>query len=201
MVGVKTPLDSATLRRACDIADRVLGNVNGDQLEAATPCSEWTVRDLMQHMVTATDFFADVAEHGTAPADGNQPEYPPEEITPAFRRHAQRLMTAFEREGAMHRGMRLPTGPATGELAIQVAIGELVVHSWDLATATNQACGGDDIADALLLSDFIALAADVRDDANHPFAPIVKYSVDDPPMDQLVSFLGRRPRFDAGASS
>ena len=125
-------LDVGTLSRACDLADGMLSGVRQDQLTLATPCAEWVVRDLMEHIVAATDFFADVAELGASPEAREWPNHTPEELAPSFRRHAERLLSAFESDGAMERAMLLPTGPTAGSICIQVALGEIFVHSWDL---------------------------------------------------------------------
>ena len=40
-------------RRAEAELARVLGNVNDDDLTAATPCDDWTVADLIEHHYAA----------------------------------------------------------------------------------------------------------------------------------------------------
>jgi hypothetical protein len=86
-------------------------------------------------------------------------------------------------------------GRTKGNIAIQVAIGELFVHSWDLAKATNQMFTDEGIADALLASDWLALCDYVRTDSSAPFAAMVPSDGDAPLVDQLVAFLGRDPHF------
>lgn len=190
-----TALDASALRRASDLADRVLSAVATEQLTDPTPCSDWTVQALMEHIVGLTDFFADVAEFGASPEEREWPEYGAEELVPSFRRHAARLLAAFEVEGAMNRSMRLPSGETTGDEAIQVAIAELFIHGWDLATATSQSFRESDIAESLLGSGYMSLCAQVRNDPSVPFAPEVPIAANASPIDQLVAFLGRDPRF------
>jgi uncharacterized protein (TIGR03086 family) len=102
---------------------------------------------------------------------------------------------AFGGEGAMDRSMYLPTGETMGREAIQVAIAELFIHSWDLARATDQSFKEDDIADALLASDYVGRCAQVRNDPSVPFGREVPIAANAPPVDRLVGFLGRDPQF------
>ncbi len=108
-----TPVDADMLQRACDIANRIMSGVQPDQLGDPTPCSDWTVRDLMEHMVASTDFFADAAEHGSVAADRDWPGYSPEELLPAHRHHAGRLVAAFRDPGVIERPMVILAGPST----------------------------------------------------------------------------------------
>lgn len=89
--------------------------------------------------------------------------------------------------------MRLPTGETTGRMAIQVAIAEIFVHRWDVATATNQAFGDDDIAGALLSSEHMALCVQVRNDPTRPFSAVVPIARQAQPVDRLMALLGRDP--------
>ena len=47
------------LERACDITDRIMSGVQPRQPGKPTPCRDWTVRELMEHVVASTDFFAE----------------------------------------------------------------------------------------------------------------------------------------------
>jgi uncharacterized protein (TIGR03086 family) len=186
--------DIATLRRACGLAESVLRGVDEEQLGGRTPCRDWTVQELMEHLVASTDFFADVAALGALPDDKEWAEYASRDLVPAFGRQVERLLAAFEAEGAMTRPMRLPSGDTTGVITIQVAVGELFVHSWDLATATGQVFSDEGIADVLLASDWIALCEQVRAASPPAFAAVFP-SDGGPSVEQLVAFLGRDPHF------
>jgi uncharacterized protein (TIGR03086 family) len=188
-------LDITTLRRACGMADRLLSGVGTEQLADRTPCSDWTVQELMEHVVGGADFLVDVAELGASPDDREWPDYVQEDLAPAFQRQAERLVAVFGAEGAMTKPMRLPSGETSGAIAIQVAIGELCVHSWDPAKATGQAFSDDGTADALQASDWPALCEIVRADSSVPFAAVIPSDGDVPKIDQLVAFLGRDPHF------
>jgi uncharacterized protein (TIGR03086 family) len=190
-----SPLDVDMLDRACTIADRIMSGVTPEQLGDPTPCAEWTVRKLMEHMVASTDFFADAAEHGAVADDRAWPDYPPDALLAAHRHQVQRLMVAFRAPGVMKRPMTILAGPSTAEFCIQIAISERLVHAWDLAASTRQpfTSEGDDIAEALLASpEYRAVNAEVRESATPPFGPEVPFDGASA-IDQLVAYLGRDP--------
>ena len=190
-----SPLDVDMLERACDVTDRIMRGVQPGQLGDPTPCRDWTVRELMEHMVASTDFFADAAEFGAVAQDRDWPEYLPEELLPAYRRHASRLVAAFREPGAMGRPMAILAGPPTAAFCIQIAISERFVHAWDLAAATGQSFGDDgaDIAEALLASaDYLSVNSEVRMNTPPPLGPEV-FVESAGPVERLVAFLGRDP--------
>src|SRR4051794_28967150 len=48
--------------RATELTANVVAGVKPDQLDSPTPCTEWTVRDLINHMVGASELFASAGE-------------------------------------------------------------------------------------------------------------------------------------------
>ena len=96
--------------------------------------------------------------------------------------------------------MQLPTGPAPGSQCIQVAVGEIFVHGWDLATATGQQMAPDQgVAEAVLGTEWPSMCADVRNAHPSIFAPEIPVPNDAPAMDRLVGFLGRDPSWTGAA--
>ncbi len=189
------PFDVDMLQRACDITDRVMSGVQPAQLGGPTPCRDWTVRELMEHMVSSTDFFADAAERGSVAEDREWPSYSPEELVPAYRRHAGRLMAAFRAPGVMDRPMVILAGSPTASFCLQIAISERFVHAWDLAAATGQPFDeGADIAEALLASpEYVSVNSEVRSNTPPPLGPELAVQSGAGPVLRLVAFLGRDP--------
>lgn len=186
------------LSRACASTAVNLSELTRDQLASPTPCDGWQVRDLINHIVSATRFFADLAEHGSSAAGQEWPTYSDGDFAAAFGEQADRLVAAFSVPGAMDRVMALPTGPAPGSRCIQVATGEIFIHGWDLARAIGQAAPCDEgVAEALLASDWIGMCADVRDSDPSVFSPEVSVPRTATAVDRLAGFLGRDPAWRA----
>lgn len=109
--------------------------VRDTQWENATPCTEWTVRDLVTHLVYEQLWVPDllagktVAEVGdTYDGDvlGNDP-------VAAWEAAATAAAAAWNQPGALERSVQLSYGtvPAT-EYLWQLVV-DLTVHAWDLA--------------------------------------------------------------------
>ena len=187
------------LARACACTGGILANVTRDQLAHPTPCDDWLVHDLINHIVGATDFFADIAEPGSSAEGREWPDYSDGDFIATFGQQASRVVAAFSAPGAMERIMLLPTGPAHGSRCIQVATGEIFVHGWDLAQASGQAMPSDEgVAEALLSSDWLSLCAEVRNGDPSVFAPEIHVSPKAPAADRLAGFLGRDPNWHTG---
>ena len=187
------------LARACASTRNVLAAVSEDQLAAPTPCADWTVHDLIVHIVDGMNFWADLAESGEMPDYRSWPEYSGSDFAGDFEGHATRAVAGFSAPGMMDKPMVLPTGPAPGSLAVQVATGEIFVHGWDLATAVRGKAAGDrpapvmddGVAATLLLSDWLVLCVQVRGADPAVFAPEIEPPDDAPAADRLAAFLGR----------
>jgi uncharacterized protein (TIGR03086 family) len=183
------------LAQAFASADQVLADVSPAQLDEPTPCAAWRVRDLIDHLIGAAGFFADLAEYGSSPAGREWPSGGDGDFTASFGQQASRTVQAFSAPGAMERIMALPTGPTPGSGVIEVATGEMFVHGWDLARATGQQLADHGVAEALLASGWPARCAQVRAGEAPPFEPEITAVATVSPLDRLLAFLGRDPHW------
>jgi uncharacterized protein (TIGR03086 family) len=182
------------LERACASTGSILQLVRPDQMHDATPLPDWGVHELIDHIVGATSFFADVAESGVSPEDRDWPEYAAGDFVGSFASESGRLLRAFARPGVMERSMQLPIGPTPGSICILVATGEIFVHGWDLAKSTGLDTALDaEIADHLRASVWAELCDSLREGEYTPFGAAVAVAVEAPPADRLAGFLGRVP--------
>lgn len=175
----------------------LLANVADEQLTAPTPCAAYTLGDLIDHVGgLALAFTAAAAKDfsltGAGPS-GDAARLPDDWRTtiPA------RLTTLAEawRDPAAWAGMTQAGGvQLPGPIAGNVAINELVVHSWDIAKATGQPFRSDPASLAACL-EFVSMA--VTEGRDSPFGPIVEVPADATPLDELVGLTGRNPAWPA----
>jgi uncharacterized protein (TIGR03086 family) len=117
--------DLAVLRRALDQVAALLDGVRPESTGDPTPCPEWKVQDLVDHLVAAPARFARMLRgqpidwSAPTPSAGDDPEG-------TFRAHADDLLLAW----------RDHTGPV-GDAGLDWQCAELAVHTWDLATAVH----------------------------------------------------------------
>jgi uncharacterized protein (TIGR03086 family) len=176
----------------------VLANVTSEQLDGpSTPCASWTVRELVDHIVNGTTFFAGTAETGTPPDEGAFPTVAPgvDGLVEAFDAGSARAVRAFEAEGTMDRIMHLPFGELPGSVFVNIACGDTFTHGWDLARATGQSTDLDPALATQLLAIVTALLPDALrgPDGQAPFGPAQVAPSGACPADQLAAFMGRRP--------
>ena len=61
------PMSTENLERAFADTRAVLANVTPDQLDNPTPCRSWHVRELINHVVGGSFWFAGTVNNGVAP--------------------------------------------------------------------------------------------------------------------------------------
>ena len=179
------------ITRAVDATERLVAGVRDDQWDGPTGCPEWSVRDLLNHLVGGNLAAAAVltdeqppdpsGDHlGTDPAD-------------AYRRSGEAVRAAFARPGALEKIVTVPAGTVPGAVALHLRLTEHLVHGWDLAQATGQATSGlpAELAEQELAFARVQLGKIPPD--RRPFAP--PQPIDDaaPAIDRLAALLGRRP--------
>lgn len=101
----------------------------GRHLEADTPCDDWDVRTLMNHMLDTQNYFVSAARGGQAsPPSSPPPELLGDDPVADFERGRAETIATFAAPGVIDR-----TGPSLG-----IAFSDQLLHGWDLATATDQ---------------------------------------------------------------
>ena len=68
------PADLALLAVALDQAADLLGRVGDEELSAATPCADWSVSDLVDHLVNTPSHFTTIMR-GEEPDWGAPPPH------------------------------------------------------------------------------------------------------------------------------
>jgi uncharacterized protein (TIGR03086 family) len=186
------------LERATASTERILSGVSPQQLDQATPCASWTVRDLVNHIVGSTFWFAASVESGVAPATENDiggPDVTGGDIMGKFTEGSRRAIAAFSAPGAMEKVLRLPFGEMPGAAFVMMAANDQFQHGWDLAKATGQPIDFDpEVAQQLLGFVRAAIPDTFRGpDGKAPFGPVVEVPETASAPDQLAGFLGRMP--------
>lgn len=181
--------DPEQLSAAAEAAGQVIDAISDDQWSRPTPCGDWTVRDLVEHVVTGNDgFTAALSEQPTAPGrtaerSGN--------LASDYGRSVRALLDAFRQPKVLEKVVGVPFGTVPGAIALHLRITELLVHGWDLAHATGQIVSfPEDLAEQEPAFTRRALA-DIPA-GRSPFAPPEPVSDDAPALDRLAACLGGR---------
>ena len=168
----------------------VLGGVSKDQLDAATPCASWKVRELLNHIVGGQQFFAAMVS-GEAFSPGAH-DWWAGDFGADFDTNAKECVAAFSAPGAMEKMLHLPFGDMPGAGFVGLAATDTFVHGWDLAKATGQDTNLDpDLAAGLLVGAKAFIQDWIRGDEPMPFGPEQQAGSGTSAADELAAFLGR----------
>ena len=178
-----------TLAETQRAAKSVLGGVSENQLTAPSPCSEWDVAALIDHLVGSQYWFLQaisVAKPADAAVDASTGDY-----RAAFDEVSASVMDALSADGFESRAVELPFGTFTGAQFVDFVGLETLAHSWDVAKATSQNTDLAPDAAAHLLEVAQATMGDDRVE-NGNFGSVQPCAPDAPAADRLAAFLGRR---------
>jgi uncharacterized protein (TIGR03086 family) len=132
------PIDA--FRRTTAVAQKVIGGLSEDQFTLPTPCTEWTVRDVLNHIRHGDALITAWLTDTQAPDSGDADylgEHPKDSIFQGMAESAAALTAPGILESTVTTRMGdLPVGAPGGLIERRVA--DLFVHLWDLAAATGQ---------------------------------------------------------------
>jgi uncharacterized protein (TIGR03086 family) len=179
-------------RRAVEgFGQRVMA-VGPEDWSRPTPCSDWTVRDLVRHLVYEELWAPPLLAGQTIAEIGDRFEG---DILAADPQAAWKEAAAASVEAAtpdrLAATVHLSFGDFPGEIYLGQLIADHVIHAWDLA----RGIAGDDRLDAELVShvyDFMAPQVEQWAAAG-VFAPPVDIPADADLQSKLLAMTGRRP--------
>ena len=183
----------ALLSRVLDQTRSIIAAVGPDQASAPTPCTQWNMRQLVNHVVHDVQQFTAVAQgEGFKASDA---DVVGDDWLAAYDAAAGALRAAWNEPGALDRTAKLPFGevPATWQVGQQIT--DLAVHAWDVARAAGQHAELDPaVIEAALAWGRQNLKPEFRGAA---FGPEVPVAADAPSYSQLIGFFGRDPAWRA----
>jgi uncharacterized protein (TIGR03086 family) len=123
------------LARASAALGNLIDQIPADQWTAPTPCTQWSVRDVVNHLVGMNLVFIAMFEESPMPERGA--DRLGADPAGAFRRSAAALQAAATRPRVLERSQATPVGVATGLERLQWRIVDLLAHGWDIRQATG----------------------------------------------------------------
>ena len=153
-----------------------------EKLNGPTPCDEWDVRSLMNHMLDTQKYFVGAARgEDVSPPSPNPPELLGADPMADFEQARNETLRTFGEDGVIEK-----TGPSLG-----IAFSDQLLHGWDLARATGQdATMPAGLAEAAYEFIHGRLPDDQRQGA---FKPEVAVGPDADAQAKLLAYTGRDP--------
>jgi uncharacterized protein (TIGR03086 family) len=190
-----TTIDLAPATRR--MADLVEG-IDDDQLGRPTPCPDYTLGDLLDHVGGLSLAFTMAATKTALPGGSQGPSDDASRLGDDWR---DRIPSALEdlarawRDADAWTGMTRAGGlDLPGEIAGIVALDEVVLHGWDVARASGQAFDCDPQV-LEVVHGFLQQFSGPGKEAERAglFGPEVEVPADAPLLDRVVGMAGRDP--------
>lgn len=187
--------------KAANRVSEIMAGVRQDQAADTTPCTEWNVRDVMNHVIGGAEVLAGSLEGnipegvgGVSAVSSYSGETEVAKLAQAYGNEAGRAIAAARQPGAMNAST--PGGMMTVPQFLIAMAADHIIHGWDIARATDQDDTLDDdvvqAAYGMMTSPegsmfvdmgrqmgFVGQAVTVPDDARL--------------QDKLVALMGRQP--------
>ena len=180
-------------RRVADgFSARVDSVPNGDARWAgASPCADWTARDVVQHVVDAHHIFYGLIDHPVAPPAST------DEPAVAWATTRSSMEAALNDPGVAEREYDGMFGRVTWAYSIDRFLsGDVLVHTWDLARALGVDSRLDPAEVRRAREELAEMTQQAGDAMRRPdvFGPPVEPPSDADDQDLLLAFTGRDPR-------
>lgn len=170
---------------------RLVAAVGDDQWHLPTPCEDWDVRELVNHVVSGNLWVEPLMTGSTIEDVGRRldGDVLGDDPVGAYEHSAARAGAAFCAEGAMDAPANVSYGPVPGRVYAGHRFIDVLVHGWDLAVGAS--------LDTRLRPDLVGACLEVvlpqadRLAASGAFGEDHEVPVDASPQTRLLALLGR----------
>lgn len=187
----------ADLIRSYELGAGIAAGVRAEQLASTTPCPDFDVATLVDHLVGAS-WRAAALGRGERPTGEEFPHVELADAPDQLRRAGEEAKQAWADEARLAATTTMPWGEVyDGRTLVNMYLAELTAHSWDLALATGQldrldaslAAPALDAARAMLKPEYRDLMG-----VGNPFGAEIPAPSDASDWERFAAFMGRQPR-------
>ena len=175
-------LDS-TINFVTSVADTAWGN--------DTPCSDWNVKDVVNHIVYENVWMVALFDGRTIEEVGNEFEgdLVGDDPIGVYNRTASEVKAVLAQPDAMTRTIQISSGPTSGAEYSKQLFLDTLIHGWDIAIGSDQDAELDDYLVRMCMP--MAQAIADNEDYRVAFAAPVGGSASGRPQVHLLGLLGR----------
>jgi uncharacterized protein (TIGR03086 family) len=166
-----------------------------------TPCDEWGVRTLVNHIVGGAYWYAETMRDRVSPSiEGDDDDVCAGDPLVAYDDGIAQAVDALRAPGALDGSIAFIGRDRPAATVASLCALDTFVHGWDLARALDRRADLDPadldpaVAEALLVRTAGSIPDALRGtDADALYRPVSFVPADAPPADRLAAFLGRTP--------
>lgn len=175
-------------RRAVAATGGIIERVDERRLDTPTPCTKWSIRQIIQHMVDNNRSHV-VEVRGESVVDTMGTD---------FRSTSAAFLDVFHDVEVLARPFTLGGLPSNGYGVVAVQFADVLVHGWDIGRAASMDITFDEelAGAALRITEQFPDTPAIRG-PNGAFAAPVPVPHDAPLTDRLLAFTGRDPDWRA----
>ncbi|HWW54583.1 MAG TPA: TIGR03086 family metal-binding protein [Acidimicrobiales bacterium] len=181
------------MKRVIGQTQTIVDRVSPDELAKPTPCAEWTVRDVINHITGGATMFAECISDGSIADERMAKLFGGDNLGDdykgAFKQATDKVIATFAEPGMMDKMVRLPFGEMPAGIALNIAVFDVTTHAADLAWATGQAIDDTDLLETALAVGREIIGPDMRKPGM--FDPEQEVDASAGVADRLLAFAGR----------
>ncbi|MBM7785278.1 TIGR03086 family metal-binding protein [Tenggerimyces flavus] len=182
------------MRTAAEAANDVVQGVRPDQLSLPTPCADWDVRALINHLLTTSGHMSELVAR-KQPVDLAalmETDFMTGDWAKDYAVQVDKAAAAWALPGATEGEFAMHGPPYPAEALAGMFLSELVTHGWDLARATGQTLRVSDELAAAVLELNAGMAPEGR--TQGLFGEPVTLKEGASTLETAVAIAGRDPR-------
>ena len=187
-------MDTKDLYKKSEIdLDRFIKNIKQDQWNTQSTCSEWVVKDLVNHLVYENLWLADLLDGKTVAEVGDQYEEKDllgDDPKQAWEQSSQKASVSLTGFGDLEKIINLGERQISFSQYLSEMIFDKIIHGWDVAKSTGQA---DDLDQELV--DFVYDYAAQKEEELRSYGVIgkrIEVPKDADKQTKLLAMLGRK---------
>lgn len=191
----KTEITADLYFDSMSFVNGVISQVNGDHLNSQTPCIDWSVRDVVNHVVGENFWAAELLKGCSMAEVGDQlnGDLVGEDPFGAYANSTKAVIPEVRANPALNQRVELSFGVVTASEYVEQLFLDAVIHGWDIAVATNQATRLPDDLVKQVLPIAYKVVEQFKDYGVFGEQIVVSESAND--QARLLAMLGRNPGF------
>ena len=183
-----TPNPVELFEKATSGINKIISGIKQDQIDAQTPCSEWKVKDLIEHLIGGASHLNAAMGGGDSPSS----EGDVAKLSASFTSVVADLLQKASNPPALEAQVATPAGEMSAGQFIGILSLDNLVHTWDLAKATGQDTALDPALTEACYGMFVPALIDMAR-PHGAFGPAVSVPDNASTQDKLLGYTGRQP--------